>query len=398
MATTGLDANHDWDDVARRLWPLRQWLARHPRLTTWPVAAACGVLQGILALANGHPFGVALAGISATPLLWRRRYPLWVLVATVLTSSVPLVLLGQNYPSIAFAFALYTLASLEGPRRALLGYAIGVLAPLGVAFATYLNLAERGSPTILDLPALFCLGIGLAVRSHRQRSALLAIIWAERAEHAKVAERARIASDMHDVLAHSLSTIIALASGAASAWDKYPQRSAEALRKISEVGRSALADMNRTLHLMPADLQGTGIGTEPGTSPQSLDSLIEASRCARLPVRLSRHGTLPPDDPELQMTIFRIVQEGLTNALRYANQASRIDVEIATDHEQIDIRIIDDAPASPKRSMGTGRGLYGIAERAARYHGSSSAGPRPSGGWCTQATLRIPAPLEEERP
>ncbi|WP_341729505.1 histidine kinase [Brooklawnia sp.] len=384
MADRPVDAEGDWDDIARRLWPIRDWLARHPRGTEWAVVAGCAAMQTLTEPIVEHPARIPVVALTALPLAWRRRHPATMLIIAVVAGTICSILWQQNYVSIPFAFALYTVANLQGPRRALLSYGLGVAIPITATLASYLHQPARTSPTLLDAPAIIALAIGLSVRAQRQRARLLAIIWDERAERARITERARIAADMHDVTAHSLSTMVALANGAASAWAKHPQRSAEAMAKVSEIGRGALTEMNRTLQLFP----DTDTSTDPATTQQSLEDLIEVFRSTGMPVRFTRHGDLPPADPELQLTIYRIIQEGLTNALRYAQSATRIDVEVHNTGQQIDITITDNATNTHTSSVGSGRGLYGIAARTQRFNGTSHAGPRPQGGWRTHAILR----------
>lgn len=390
----------DWDAIARRLWPVRAWLSRRPRVLDWLVVVICAGVPQLAASFSGERVSLLSIVITigtALALLWRRGYPFMTLVAVVVVSSVGELLLPHSDQSVPFAFALYAVASLQGIRPALVGYVIGMLASAGTAFLAYAESATLFSPVILDPAALLGLMAGLTVRSQRQRNAVLSELWNERSERARVTERAKIAADMHDVVSHSISTMIALSDGAASAWSMYPERSASAMRKISAIGRDSLNDMSKILRLLPdGDADHSVSFTESGTSQTSLDDLIENFRATGMPVRLTRQGDSSTFAPAVQMTIYRIVQESLTNTLRYAVGARHVEVAVRSQPDMIEIRVCDDAPSADVNSMGSRRGLLGIAARASSYGGTSSAGPLPAGGWETRATLHPDAASEAQ--
>lgn len=383
-------AAYEEDDIARRFWPVRQWLSQHPRLMDWVVVLICTGIQRLAVYMSGYPsnwIALLFLAITALALLWRRTYPMMALLVIVTTSSAASVVLPHGYQSLPFAFALYAVASLQGFRRALLGYGVGVLIPILTVLAQSFQAQPAFSPAILDPLALIAFVLGIAVRAQRHRNEALVQLLNERTKRAKVTERARIAADMHDVVSHSLSTMIALANGAASAWSTHPERSAKALSNLSTVGRTALSDMNRILQLLPEDgAQDRHSTGEPDTSHQSLEHLVEIFRSADLPVRLTRRGRVLPEDPALHMTIYRIVQECLTNALRYAHGASKVEVAITTRPGAVEITVTDDS-LQASQSIGAGRGLIGVDARAKTYNGTSEAGPRPGGGWRTQVVL-----------
>lgn len=147
--------------------------------------------------------------------------------------------------------------------------------------------------------------------------------------------------------------------------------------------------MGHILRLLPCDDHVGSGDAEKNAGRESLEGLVEVFRSAGLPVQLTERGKLPANRPELQTTVFRIVQEGLTNALRYAHGAQYVEVEITIEKGRIDIAITDDAPIHDVTRVGSGRGLRGISARAAKYNGGSTAGPRPDGGWRTHAFLVV---------
>ena len=388
MSGKTIEDEESWRDIARRIWPVREWMSRHPRSADWLAVVTCVSIQVLSVKLSGRELSLPALGISAV-LFWRRRLPFGTLIAAVAFSSVVSSIDFTGFRDFPFAFALYAVASLQGYRRGLFGYAVGVLLPVGTALMQCTITQARYSPTVFSPFALAALATGTAIRGHRQRHALLAELWKKRIEHAKTAERARIAADMHDVVAHSLSTMIALANGAASAWSKYPERSTRALHSLSQVGRTALVDMGHILRLLPCDDHVGSGDAEKNAGRESLEGLVEVFRSAGLPVQLTERGKLPANRPELQTTVFPIVQEGLTNALRYAHGAQYVEVEITIEKGRIDIAITDDAPIHDVTRVGSGRGLRGISARAAKYDGGSTAGPRPDGGWRTHAFLVV---------
>lgn len=152
--------------------------------------------------------------------------------------------------SVPFAFALYTVSSRQRIGRAALGYGFGVGIPLVGALALLLTTGSAFSPTVLDPYALVALLLGLIVRNRQQRREAITELVNQRIENARAAERSRITAEMHDVVAHSLSVMIALADGASTGWQKHPERSAKTLENLSAVGRTALLDMQRILQLL----------------------------------------------------------------------------------------------------------------------------------------------------
>jgi signal transduction histidine kinase len=216
--------------------------------------------------------------------------------------------------------------------------------------------------------------------------------WA--AEHARLAsasERTRIARDMHDVVAHSLSVMIALSDGAAVVVRKDPGRAGEVLDQLSATGRTALADMRRVLGVLRED-NGSAAPLEPVQGAAQLAGLVEGFRTAGLPLRLTVTGPELPEDANFRLTVYRIIQESLTNALRYARGMSRVEAAVTREGGRIQVRVADDGRGTvPAKSLGAGQGIAGMRERAALYNGTVDSGPGPHGeGWIVEATLYWP--------
>ncbi|MET4783645.1 histidine kinase [Glaciihabitans sp. UYNi722] len=385
-------------ELAQPSWPPWEWLSRRPIIFDWVVVLA-SVVPPLIALVFTGDYrawlGYLTLTVTAIALFWRRKSPLAVLTIVVIASSLsPLARPGFGYPMIPFAFALYAVASLRPFSRAAIGYGIGILIPLAVSAAQLILGLDTAWPTLLDPFALLALALGLAVRNRRQRRIALTELVNERIENAAIIERAKITAEMHDVVAHSITIMIALANGASVGWQKHPQRATEALDSIASVGRSALTDMHRILQLLSStDTDLAENLHESGHNLPTLEELAEVFRIAGLQVNLVRTGTRLPDDTALALTIYRIVQESLTNILRHAHNATHADVEIAITNDDVDITVIDDgASQKPPNILAAGQGLIGIRERSASYDGSSDAGPLPVRGWRTHARLYLKQP------
>lgn len=372
------------------------WLIGHPFGISVLVVTASIVTQ-VLAFALTEQRllwpQVVFVIVSSAPLFWRRRAPFVALCTTAIFGAIGLwVFSGAGAVNLPFAFALYSLASTASFRLAAIGYAVGVGLPALSALGLFLTNGQSFSPMVLDPSALIAMSVGLAVNNRNQRQESLAALINQQLENARAIERGRIAAEMHDIVAHSISIMIALADGASTGWQKHPDRSAAALRNLSDIGRTALGDMRRILHLLrDSDADLADALHHSGHNLPTLSELVEMFRTAGLPVQVTHAGSAIPDHPALATTLYRIIQEGLTNALRYAEEATLVEVRIDFDGTTIMLTISDDghAPVSGAPSQGSGRGLQGIKERAAAYAGTSSSGRTHTGGWRTTATLQL---------
>ncbi len=237
-------------------------------------------------------------------------------------------------------------------------------------------------------------GVGASVRRGREHEAELRQ-WAVRnAQLASVAERNRIAREMHDVVAHSLTVMVALADGAAVVVTRNPDKARDVLGQLSHTGRTALADMRLVLGVLRDDSGAQRRSPQPDHT--DLTALFEGFRQAGLPLSVTQSGPLLPGDPALQLTVYRIVQESLTNVLRYGTSVSRVQVLIENNPGGGALRVVvaDDGHGSLDASMGTGQGIVGMRERARIYAGTVDAGPAARGGWVVDAVLH-PAAVRE---
>jgi signal transduction histidine kinase len=247
--------------------------------------------------------------------------------------------------------------------------------------------------------ATAALALGLTVRIRRaqlaglrERAARLEIERDQRGRLAVATERARVAREMHDIVGHNLSVIITLADAGRYATDLAPERGKEALQLIGDTGRQALSELRRVLGVL-RETAGTS-GAEPALSPQpglaDIDTLCAGVRAAGLEVVYRTAGDVETLDSGVQLTVYRIVQEALTNTLKHAGPDTRVHLAILVEDTSLTIRVQDTGPALlPGPPREEGHGLVGLRERAALYGGKVSAGPAPGGGWSVRATLDL---------
>lgn len=270
---------------------------------------------------------------------------------------------------------------------------------MGLAVVTAVTLRDpMGSPAdLLSVVPLSVLSwvIGYVVYNHRRRTAEL-VERAERLEReqatearaAVAEERARIAREMHDVVAHSLSVMVVQAEAAEAMLEVDPQRAHRPLAAVQDTGRAALADLRRMLGaLRQADADGPDMAPQPGLA--GLEALADHVRDAGLPVDLRVEGDPRPLPPGIDLSAYRIVQEGLTNVLKHAGPA-RAEVVVSYGPDEIALRVTDDGVGPPGDGRNGGHGLVGMRERVAVYGGELTAGPRPAPARGFALSARLP--------
>ncbi|MEU4079616.1 two-component sensor histidine kinase [Streptomyces venezuelae] len=335
---------------------------------------------------------ITLSLALALPLYGRRRHPtavLAVMACAALVSAASGAALQAGYLQLVPLFQL----ALTRPPRALL-WALGLLVPPLLAGAVRF---PRGSwdqhvvPTLTSYALVALLGI--AVRSRRDHTAALVDrarrLEVERDQEirlAAAAERTRIAREMHDIIGHNLSVITGLADGGRYAAARSPERAAQALDAIGTTSREALAELRRLLGVLRADEPEAARDPQPTLA--DLDTLITGVRKAGLPVRLDRPDTptAQPLPPGAQLTVYRVVQEALTNTLKHAGEGATATVLLTYTPRDVRAEITNtggQATAAPP-----GQGITGMRERAALYDGTLESGPLPTGGW--RVGLRLP--------
>jgi signal transduction histidine kinase len=258
--------------------------------------------------------------------------------------------------------------------------------PLGTAL---LHAATGSFEVVLVL--VLAVAIGDGVRSHRNNLRMLELRAADlereqhqRAELATAAERARISREMHDVVAHSLSVIVAQAQGAAAALDHHPSRAATALQHVIDTGRGSLAEMRRLLGVV------RGAPGAPGVA--GIPALVDQMCAAGLLARLSVEGDRVPLPASVDLSAYRIVQEALTNALKHAGAGTNVAVRLVFADDALDVDVTDDGHRGDGVMSTNGHGLRGIAERVHLLGGDVAVGPVGAAGFQVRARLPVDVP------
>jgi signal transduction histidine kinase len=208
-----------------------------------------------------------------------------------------------------------------------------------------------------------------------------------RTELAVTAERNRIAREMHDIVAHNLSVMIALTDGAELTLDRDPARAREAIRQASRTGRTALAEMRSTFALLRSDPQDADPNLSPGPTLADVEALLESARGTGLQVTYRTSGSTEGLSTGLQLAVFRLVQESITNTLKHAPRATRLQVSVRRGHEDLRV-VVDDNGGSGTAASDFGHGLIGMRERVSLHDGRLFAGPTNS-GWRVSAWLPL---------
>jgi signal transduction histidine kinase len=340
------------------------------------VAVPAGVaLLDILVLTDPHRdedgwlslLGLLVAAGSAIALVWRRSHPEPVLAGTLAASAYLLLLAPYLVFPVPALVAMWSLTTARPPRRSLPALA-GVLAVTTLAL-------RAGTPD--DTWFSMAVAVALWALAEAVRSRRAAIVEASR--RAAGEEQARIARELHDVIAHSVSVIVVQAAAANDVFDARPDQARTALGSIEAAGRETLRELRQLL----------GAVTGPAPGLDRLAELAEPLRAAGLAVTVAG-----PDGPAVPAGVgapaYRIVQEALTNTLRHAG-ATRASVLVRQVGGALELDVRDDGRGGPVPAATGGRGLAGMRERAVALGGTLDAGPLPDGGFGVRARLPLPA-------
>lgn len=378
------------------------WLRRHPRLVDGVPAAALAFLSSASAIASGRFLTIPLSLALALPLVLRRVHPVGAFVAGITIGAIQvLVNAGATPADLAVIILLYTLAAYRPRRVSVTGLAVCLLG----SAAAVARLWTPGRLTALDWllagsitfagPCLIAWVMGDSMRYRRAYYAGLedraARLEAERDAQAQIAaatERARIARELHDVVAHHVSVMVVQADGAAYTLDRDPGRAREALAAISGTGRQALAEMRRLLGVLRRDEGATGPGRAPLPGIAQLGELLEQARAAGLVVSLTVEGVPRALADGAGLAAYRIVQESLTNTRKHGGPQATAEVTLRYLEDALVLRIADSGLGPAAEGDGGGHGLSGMRERVAIYGGWVQAGPKVGGGF--QVTARLP--------
>jgi signal transduction histidine kinase len=334
--------------------------------------------------------GAALEILSALMLVWRRRYPLVLPTAASVTLLImPWVGPQLDEPSVPIlinTLAIYSLARWNVDLRGLLGVAV-----IGAAVFLDYALVDTRDHSLADVIFVTALVappfvLGRLIRRLQEQKSLLEKQQAIVREEAARAERHRIARELHDVIAHSVSAMVVLTAAARDVVQTDPSRAVDMLDDVADTGRRALAETGRLLHVMRDDADE--IGLHPTPSLADLQELVDHFRASGLSVDLQVDGSLRPLPIGLDMSAYRIVQEMLTNALKYAADRS---TSLRLSHGTSDLSILATNRSNGAGGDGSGLGLAGIAERVALFGGSLTHGNTGDGRFQVVATLPLSA-------
>jgi signal transduction histidine kinase len=376
---------------------------RPPRSDALLALALVVVAEVEVATEHLSPYwaSVPVFAISLGVLAWRRQAPLLVVLVAfgcgLLGAAAGVSQHKPFSPIFGIFVALYSLALYATPRRALigLGYALGCLY-LQIAFA--LHYGESYGGTDFGFIAVVVVAPWLVGKAMRGRVAHMSVLELraetaerereQRAEEAAREERARIARELHDVIAHSVSVMVVQAAAAEEVLRKAPERALEPIRAVQDTGRQALAEMARLLGMLRRDGAELGLAPQPGLD--DLAALVEQTRVAGLPVELQIEGAARPVPLGADLSAYRIVQEALTNARKHAGKA-RATVIVRYRTEAIEIEVADDGHSVGNGDRG-GHGLVGMRERVALFGGELHTGPQAGGGFRVYARLPLDEP------
>ena len=340
-------------------------------------------------------FGYLLIALQTLPLAVRRRYPVAVLVVVVGAFAVDR---GLDYPS-TFAgagtlLAIHAVGSELSQRRSLLaggGVVVGISVYTLIGAILYESVGFESVIFVL-VSGTIALFLGREVHSRRAEVQTLveraARAEAEREEEARIAveeERARIARELHDVVAHQMVVMTVQAEGASRLARDADPRVREALTTISHTGREGLVEMRRMVGVLRAS-DDDELTPQPGLS--HLAELVDQFTDAGLPVVLSIAGEPDGIPSGVDLSAFRIVQESLTNSLKHGGPDVAAEVRVDCDEDQVRIEVLDDGRGMIAHG-GEGHGLIGMQERVALLGGEFSAGPRTGGGFAVRASLPV---------
>lgn len=381
--------------------PLRRVRALDRRHPLWWDLVLTAVLTAVSIRATPQldPLGTGLLLVVGAAVLFRRRRPFVALLVAVTAVALAAVVssltdLGLAWVYLAVWVLLFNVGLRHGGRQlAVSGAAIGLTALVAFvapADETAVQIADRVRSSLAVgamCAASFLAGAQVdgqrrAAASERQKAARDAV----------VAERSRIAQEMHDIIGHNLSVITSLANGGAVAVRHSPQDAERAFDAIGEVSRSSVREVRQVLAVLRHDRSPDGASLSPQPGIGDIGSLVQSLRTAGIPARLERVGDLGSLTAGRELAVYRIVQESLTNVLRHADAPAWVNVTVAREQREL-VVLVDNGSAVPsdRRRLdgaGPGHGILGMRERTEAYGGTVQAHPTAT-GWRVRARIPV---------
>ncbi len=319
--------------------------------------------------------GIVIAVAQGVALWWRRTHPVAVMAVALVGGLAIQLIAPDGLVPYAGLFALGSLAAARPPRVSLAALA----ALLGLAATNFFTASVEDTVFAMAL-VLVSWALGEVVRNRR-------VAVEEAMRRAVSEEQARIARELHDVIAHSVSVIVVQAGAADHLFETRPDQARAALRSIEEAGREAQSELRRLLGAVRTDAETDSARPQPGLD--RLDELAAPLRAAGLQVELRREGPARALPVGVELSAYRIVQEALTNTLRHA-RATRVKVTVRYASDEVELSVVDDGRGGGAGSGdGGGFGIVGMRERAAILGGTLETGPRPGGGYEVRARLPV---------
>jgi signal transduction histidine kinase len=339
--------------------------------------------------ANVHitpkPAAAVCEAVLGAALAWRRRFPLTAMtvaaVAGTLEALANVPLQEPLVPLLVYVIVVYSLVTYAPRERALTGAVVGLTAVAAQTASQHKGLGN------FAFAAVFLSAAWVVGRTMRKRTAHAERLEREQEQLAALAaeeERRRIARELHDVISHGLGVVVLQAGAAEQMLERDPARARRALQAIRTTGQEAIAELGTLLAVVRGEVESS---REPQPVLADLERLLAASRDAGLPVELEIRGERRDLPAPIELSIYRIVQEGLTNAHRHAGPArARVVLDYGAD--ALEVAVEDDGDGD-ESAHGTRRGLIGVRERVAVFGGHYEAGPRAEGGWRLRAVLPL---------
>ena len=413
------------------------WLSRHPRLVDavpafWLAVLGVATIMGGRSATTYQPSGAVPAAAASfgarhvlvlllplvaamvIPVVFRRKYPVQAFTVAAVAGAIQVLTYSRPLGSdLAILILLYTLAGYRPRRVSVPGLGVclaGSVAAVAVWAPSSVSALNRAlmAVVIFSGTALVAWVLGDSMRHRRSyltsledRAARLERERDAQAQIAAAAERARIARELHDVIAHNVSVMVVQADGASYALRSEPERTAQALNAISHTGRQALAEMRRLLGILRSGDEQAGLAPVPGLD--QLRELLGQAREAGMSVSLTLEGPVRPLPGGAELAAYRVVQESLTNTRKHGGLAAAAAVTLRYEPGGLLLQVTDDGlgtsgPGTGAAAEGPGHGLTGMRERIEMYGGTVQAGPLPGGGYEVTAWLPVTAAGPDQLP
>lgn len=337
-------------------------------------------------------YTVGYLGLVLVVLLVRRRHPAAVFVVTLALAALAEPLTGFDFrPEITVYLAVFTVAVRCRTEVAVVAlvcalvYAIRTTTPELDVHQPEELAVELAAAAYLTLLPLSVWATGRWVRTSRERAEDLEARRELEARQAVVEERGRIARELHDVVSHAVTVMVLQAAGGRRVLDRDTARAARAFETVERVGEQAMGELRRMLDVLRTDVEAA----EPAAGVADLPGLLDSFRAAGVDVVLRVTGKPRVVAPSVDLAVYRVVQEGMTNVTKHAGAGASAEVRLTWAEDRVEVDVVDDGGGAPRRELSTGHGLSGLRERLAALGGSLTTAPCRGGGFRLTAVLPL---------